>query len=191
MKAKALIIVIMLGFMIFETPGDTHAVVKRKKIIRKPAKTVVVNPAHKTIGRLPSGHSKIVIGGHVYYHNNGVFYKHTPSGYVIVSGPMGAKLKVLPAGSITVRFGPVTYHYHYGTYYRYDPVEKIYNVVEPLNKEVVEDVLILTDGETLTGQFLGGNQETIDFQVGDDIYEIQIYDIVSVTFSPQVPLTEE
>jgi hypothetical protein len=52
---------------------------------------------YKPVHRLPWGYTRLVLKGHTYYYHNGIFYKYTPAGYVIVPAPPGVVVPALPA----------------------------------------------------------------------------------------------
>lgn len=45
-------------------------------------------PVGAVVASIPTGNSRIVIGGTTYYHYNDVYYKNCPEGYIIVSDPI-------------------------------------------------------------------------------------------------------
>ncbi len=71
---------------------------------------------------LPLGCSRISVGGTVYYHNDGIYYKEVPSGYVITEPPVAQNIPVVKPPSspgaqisvttqvLNVRSGP-GFHY--------------------------------------------------------------------------------
>lgn len=50
----------------------------------------VVTPAPRgaVVRALPPNHSRVVIGGYVYYRYNNVYYRQAPQGYVVVEAPV-------------------------------------------------------------------------------------------------------
>ena len=49
---------------------------------------VAFPPVGLVIGTLPSGYSTIIIREEPYYYYEGVYYRHCPSGYVVVAKPL-------------------------------------------------------------------------------------------------------
>jgi hypothetical protein len=145
----------------------------------------VVRP--KVIHKLPAVHRKVVLGPHTYWHSNGVFYRHGASGYVVIRGPVGARVKALHPGFRTVIIGGTTYHHYYGTYYVHDTDKDEYVVVQAPDEPVYADVVYLVEGETLEGTFVGGDEESIEFEVDGEVQEIPLVDIVSISFEPPPP----
>lgn len=189
MKSKlyALVMVLILGSLLL--PADAWAGRKVKKAA-KPAKkkTVVVTSRHAArptaANTLPAGHKKVMVKGSPFYLNAGIWYSHGPSGYVVVAAPAGARIKMLPANHTTVVVRGVTYYHYYGAYYRYDRDGDEYYVVEAPVEPQREDIATLIDGEVMRGRYLGGDENTVEFQVGEDIYIIDVTDIVSILFEP-------
>jgi len=188
MKLKATLAIIALIAVTLLFPAQSFAGKKVKVVKHKPHKTVVVKKRHhakpKVMVKLPVHHKKILVKGNPYYVHAGVWYKHGPSGYTVIKAPHGARLKVLPNGYRKVVFGGVIYFNYYGTYYRHDPVVKEYYVVDTPPSAVTQDVVTLYDGDELKGTYLGGDNDKIEFQVGEEVYEVEVSDIVSIHFEP-------
>jgi uncharacterized protein YgiM (DUF1202 family) len=70
---------------------------------------------------LPAGHRTVYVGRSRYFYRSGVFYKHGPSGYVVVRAPIGAVIAAPPAGCRTVVVGGATYYDYNGDYYQNAP----------------------------------------------------------------------
>jgi len=172
--------VLLLATISLSLPAESFA--QRKAKAR--------HPRHPTgIVRPPAGYRTIVTHGRNYYYYRGVYYMRGPFGFVVVRGPVGARVAVLPAGNISMYAGSGVYYYCYGTYYRYDPLERVYIVVEPPLKEVSADEtgldeVKLIDGTTLRGIYIGGTAEKIQFEVNGEVREIPVADIVSMNFAP-------
>jgi hypothetical protein len=81
------------------------------------------------VPRLPLGHRPVWVGGHEYFHHNGIFYRRGPSGYLIVRPPFGAVVLSLPLGFAALVLAGVTYYLFEGIYYQRVPSG--YVVVEP------------------------------------------------------------
>jgi hypothetical protein len=170
------------GYLYADPPGRDRG--ERRNEGPQTSRRVVVHQAPRVVKEAPRGSVRIQVGPREYYHRDGIFYHHTPSGYVIIPGPIGARLTMLPRLAVQVHIGPLSYYYYYGTYYRYNPREHVYVVVSPQNQSA-GDVAVMTDGQTYTGQYLGGDSRTIDFQVGNVIYKLDIQDLISITFAPK------
>ena len=71
--------------------------------------------------RLPPGYVALTVSGLSYLYCEGLFYRHTPVGYVIVEPPLGAVVPVLPPGYTTVVVQRTPYYYYEDTYYATAP----------------------------------------------------------------------
>ena len=84
-------------------------------------KTVVHKHHYHKVGHkvkvLPVGYRKLLVRGTPFYFNAGVFYKTSPSGYVVVKAPPGARISALPPGYISITLGLKHYFHVNGTYY--------------------------------------------------------------------------
>ena len=186
MKLKTALFIISLIAVALFFPGQSFAGNRVKVVKHSPNKTVVVKnhprAKQKVIVTLPVHHKKVMYKGTPYYVHNGVWYKYGSDGYTVIRAPRGARLTVLPDGHRTVVIAGIKYFYYYGTYYVYDPGVKDYCVVDAPPSVATNDVVKLTDGDQLSGTFLGGDDETVEFQVGEEIYQLDVSDIVSIHF---------
>jgi len=81
-----------------------------------------VAPRYGTVFvNLPAGHRTVYVGRSRYFYGSGVFYRHGPSGYVVVRAPIGAVIAAPPAGCRTVVVGGATYYDYNGDYYQNAP----------------------------------------------------------------------
>ncbi len=154
-------------------PKRTHVVVKKRHVVRPHVVTA-----------LPPQHIKVVVKDNDYFFHSGAWYTHGPAGYKLIIAPRGARVKVLPVGYAVVVIGGINYYHYYGAYYRFDDQTAEYYVVDPPEEVQTTDVLYLVDGDILKGTYLGGNEDTVQFQVGEDVNEIDLTDIVSISFEP-------
>ena len=141
------------------------------------------------------GRTKMIVGGREYFYGDGRFYRYGPRGYAVVSAPIGARLRVLPAGYVSFRIGRIPFFFALDTYYMFDPVARMYVVVEPppnapkgLQPPPASpgnyDKLNLSRGEILTGTYLGGSADTIEFQVGRQVQAFAVDSVNSLQFAP-------
>ena len=79
--------------------------------------------------KLPRGYRTVYVDRSPYYFWDGIFYSPGPSGYVVVSGPVGAIVASLPLGHSRVSIGGGIYFSFGDTYYRQVP--QGYMVVAP------------------------------------------------------------
>ncbi len=138
----------------------------------------------KVVQRLPDHHVRVSVGDGSFYFHAGVFYRRAPSGYSIVGGPIGARVKVLPRGHRTLVIGGLDYYFYFGTYYRYLPDERIYVVVSPPVEMLTTDVIYLLDGESMAGRFVGGSETVVKFEIEGEIHHVPVSEIVSIHFEP-------
>lgn len=73
------------------------------------------------VHRLPPGYVSLLIGGLTYLYCEGLFYRYTPAGYIVVTPPAGAVVPALPAGYTTVVVNGAPYYYYGYTYYTPGP----------------------------------------------------------------------
>ncbi len=139
--------------------------------------------------------TRMVVQGREYFYGEGKFYVRGPRGYVVAAAPVGARLGVLAPGFVTVRIGRMPLFLSFGTYYRFDPIERVYVVVSPPPhppdpghaSQGNFDKLNLSNGETVTGVYLGGSPDTIQVQIGNDVQGFAVDDIKSIQFAPPPP----
>ncbi|WDD99675.1 DUF6515 family protein [Thalassomonas actiniarum] len=67
---------------------------------------------------LPPGYRKLLVRGTPFYFNAGVFYRTSPSGYVVVKAPLGARVTTLAPGYVSFTLGLKRYFHVNATYYR-------------------------------------------------------------------------
>lgn len=73
------------------------------------------------VHRVPPGYASLTIAGLSLLYAAGMFYRHTPAGYVIVTPPVGAVVPALPPSYTTVVVNNVPYYYYGYTYYTTAP----------------------------------------------------------------------
>lgn len=78
---------------------------------------------------LPLGYMSLAVGGSPYYYHGGYFYRPAPSGYVVVSAPLGASVVSLPASAVRVQIGGAVYYQYADAYYQWHPANRAYVVV--------------------------------------------------------------
>lgn len=80
---------------------------------------------------LPFGYVDMVVGGNPYYYQGGHFYRPAPTGYAVVSAPLGAAVLTLPASAVRVQIGGFSYYQYADAYYQWQPRSNRYVVVPP------------------------------------------------------------
>jgi hypothetical protein len=185
-KMHLIVIVALLATVVVSTEG----LAGRRVVVRKgPRRThVVVKNRHVVrphmVSALPPQHIKVIVNDKDYFFHAGGWYAHGPDGYKLIVAPRVARVKVLPAGYTVIVIGGVNYYHYYGAYYRFDEQTTEYYVVDPPETAQTTDVLYLIDGDVLRGTYLGGDENTVQFQVGEDVNEVDLTDIVSISFEP-------
>ncbi|MFV8783378.1 DUF6515 family protein [Microbulbifer sp. SA54] len=84
-----------------------------------------------TVPILPAGYINMAVAGNPYYYHGGYYYRPAPTGYVVVSAPLGASVVTLPASAIQVQIGGFTYYQYGDAYYQWQPRMSRYVVVPP------------------------------------------------------------
>ncbi len=73
------------------------------------------------INTLPPDYTPLYVGPTPYYYDQGVYYESSPSGYVVVTPPIGAIVPQLPPGAEAIPVGPTVYYYAAGAFYVQQP----------------------------------------------------------------------
>ncbi|SDG03700.1 hypothetical protein SAMN05421825_2501 [Epilithonimonas hungarica] len=73
--------------------------------------------AQRIVRAVPRNNTVVVYSGVSYRYANGYYYKPHRSGYVVVTPPVGLRVRVLPVGYTNVVIGGRTYFYFGGVYY--------------------------------------------------------------------------
>jgi hypothetical protein len=79
--------------------------------------------------RIPAFYRTVFWAGLSYLYAEGLFYRYTPAGYIVVEPPVGAMVPALPPGYTTVVVQRRPYYYYADTYYAQAPSG--YVVAEP------------------------------------------------------------
>ncbi len=79
--------------------------------------------------RLPSGYISLLVGGLTLLYCEGLYYRYSPAGYVVVQPPVGAVVPSLPPGYTMVIVNNRPYYMYGYTYYDYTPSG--YMVINP------------------------------------------------------------
>ena len=59
---------------------------------------------------LPIGYVALRLTDAMYYYAEGFYYRHTPSGYVVVPAPVGAEIQILPPRYKTIIYEGTPYY---------------------------------------------------------------------------------
>ncbi len=143
------------------------------------------------VEHLPPHYEAIVVHKNNYFYHSGFFYRKSPRGYIVIGAPIGARIRTLPLGYSVIKLGGLSYYYLNGAYYNYIPSENIYVVVnKPVNAPNLPssnlDQIKLYDGSTVEGVFQSGTDSTVTIKVNDEMREIPISNIISITFAQSI-----
>lgn len=136
LSSRGLIFVSVLVATLFLVQGEALAS-KRKA----PAKINVRLGA--IVNKLPAGYRVVRVSGAKFYYHGGFFYRHGPSGYVVVKAPLGAVISTLPVGFTRVVVSGMEYYFYGGVYYRSIPSGYI------VIKEPVETIAVQVPSQNL------------------------------------------
>ena len=130
---KQKIVAFLLGIFLFSLspPGEVVADSGRGRGHKGPS----FRHGH-VIAKLPHGHRTIYVDRSRYYFYDGIFYRPGPTGYVVISAPVGAIVASLPLGHSRVSIGGALYFTFGGNYYRQVP--QGYVVAAPPPEVVVQ-----------------------------------------------------
>ena len=101
---------------------------------RAPRSYYYRKPGHE-LSSLPFGHRKVSVKGDEYHYCRGVFFRGTPSGFVVVTAPGGAVVDELPDGHTVVSPVEEDLYYFFGTFFAKVPGG--FEVVRPSEGAVV------------------------------------------------------
>ncbi|MEM7358913.1 MAG: DUF6515 family protein [Pseudomonadota bacterium] len=96
---------------------------------------------------LPPRYVPMTVGATVYYYDDGVYLVKKGSEFVVVSGPIGARVAILPYGFRSFYVGPRRYFFANHTYYVYVAETSKYEVVEAPGdapKDIADTTLQIT-----------------------------------------------
>jgi hypothetical protein len=176
--SSKLILMILIGILAIQQP-ELLAQRKERKGRKVRSAAVVVNP--------PSDRTRVLVGAKEYHYAHGVFYRPGPKGYLAIRGPIGARIRTLPLGYVSLELRGAPFFFYYGTYYQFDAPTNGYIVVSPPQGAPTVpgmDKVDLISGETINGTYLGGTQSTVQMDVGGEVREISVEQIISIVFAP-------
>ncbi len=73
------------------------------------------------LNALPFGYVPVYVSGIPYFYYQGVYYQQEPSGYMVVTPPIGAVVPELPPGAEPIYVGTTVYYYAAGAFYVQEP----------------------------------------------------------------------
>lgn len=134
------------------------------------------------VHRLPRGYHVFGYHHERYFFYDGIWYRPSISGFVVVTPPIGLTLSLLPPYYTTLWVGGVPYYYADGVYYRWLPEDQTYVVTTPPpDKKVVEDSAI---PKTL---FIYPKKGQSQAQQDTDRYECHRWSVGQTGFDPTQP----
>jgi len=132
-SAKQKIVALILGVFLFSlTPVDQAGADHRRGRGH-------MGPPFRhghVFAKLPRGYRTVYVDRSPYYFYDGIFYRPGPTGYVVISAPVGAIVASLPLGHSRVSIGGALYFTFGGNYYRQVP--QGYVVAAPPPEVVVQ-----------------------------------------------------
>ena len=132
---------------------------------------------------LPAGHLRLSVGGSPFFYHGGVFYRHQGSAYIVVSAPIGARVRSLPTGFVSFSIGARRYYYLNATYYFYEPKTQEYVVVaEPEGAAAA-----LAAAEPSEQLFVYPKEGQSEEQMRRDRYECYVWASEQSGFDPAQP----
>ena len=72
-----------------------------------------------------------------YYFNDGIWYRPSVGGFIVITPPIGLVVPFLPAFYTTIWVGRNPYYYADGVYYLWRPEDRVYVVTDPPPEEEV------------------------------------------------------
>jgi uncharacterized protein YgiM (DUF1202 family) len=149
--AVGTVVVILVGLFIVTLTLTAYAHASRHHP-RVPA-----IPRHgEVFVNLPAGHRTVYVGRSRYFYGSGVFYRHGPSGYVVVRAPIGAVIAAPPASCRTVVVGGATYYDYNGDYYQNAPAGYV----------VVQSPPVVPQPPSIAGQRVSVKAHTLNVRSG-------------------------
>jgi hypothetical protein len=141
------------------------------------------SPTRYTMRTLSRARLIVSVGRDRFYYDQGRFFRPGTYGYMWVAAPFGARIPRLPLGFTIRYYSGRPYYYCAGTYYTYDAPAGDYVVTNPPPSASNFDVIVMTDGSSLAGLYLGGDENTIHFEVGGTIYDVDRSNVVSLSLA--------
>lgn len=89
--------------------------------------------------RLPDAYRVLVYRDTRYYYHSGVWYRRSPTGFIVVFPPIGVAIPILPPFYTIIWVGSVPYYYANGIYYVWYPAQQAYVVTNPPPESAISD----------------------------------------------------
>lgn len=94
--------------------------------------TVVVRPGH-SVRALPRDNTRVAVRDHAYFYSGGLFYESRGNEFLVVTAPIGARVRALSPGYVRFGMGGRDYFYFNATFWIWDAPSREYVVVEKPN----------------------------------------------------------
>lgn len=136
------------------------------------------------VKQLPPRSKSVWVEKSRYYYHEKNFYRKGPSGYVVVSAPIGALVVSIPLGSKAVIAGGLTFYFDGMTYYR--RASGGYLVVEPpLQPVIVREVPPVVPSEQRMGGTVSVTVSILNVRSGPGmsfpvIYEVRMGEVLQI-----------
>lgn len=134
--------------------------------------------------QLPSRHHQFSHRGKDYYYFGGNFFHHTPTHYVTVRAPIGARVPYLAPGYVRFNLNSNRYYYSGYTYYRWDDRHRDYIVVaEPRGaSDAIVTAAASSTGEIYAYPAKGQSAEQQD----RDYYDCHVWGVQKSDYDPSL-----
>lgn len=132
---------------------------------------------------LPAGHLRLSVGGSPFFYHGGVFYRSQGSAYIVVTAPIGARVRSLPTGFVSFSIGTRRYYHLNATYYFYEPETQEYVVVA--KPEGASEALATVEHSAQL--FVYPNEDQSEEQTRRDRYECYVWASEQSGFDPAQP----
>jgi hypothetical protein len=119
-------------------------------------------------------------GGRPYYFHEGVWYRRSGLGFVVIAPPFGIGIPVLPPFYTTIWVGGIPYYYADDTYYVWRPEAREYVVTEPPQDAAAASTTPDRDDELYVYPRKG--------QSSTDRYECHSWAVQQTGYDPTEPL---
>ena len=137
-----------------------------------------------TVRVLPRQHRIVSLRGRDYFYGAGRFYERRGARYVVVTAPIGARVRSLPAGFVSFGIGNRRYYYVNATYFLWDNDSEEYEVVEAPDgaDAILGDDAAVTDLDLYVYPTAGQTEEQRD----QDRYECHLWAGEQTGFDPSM-----
>ena len=166
--------------------GQRHADYNQRDRQRRERPRIVVNQYYHNPGdeirRLPTGIRRLYHRPFPLYYFGGTYYRPRSGGFVVVSAPIGVRVRTLPIGYATLTFGTTMYYHVNDVFYRRFGTE--YVVVEaPSDNYNVPVASTYSSGDWAIYPRYGQSDEELQ----QDRYECHLWAFERTNYDPSMP----